>query len=90
MKIAYWNLIIPKSCLKYEWYILWLWLLKGSFVFRILSAVKNIIGQILILFIFMLKTLIMGTLKRVKRTHNLCFGSKIRNMCTPLHQDVTL
>ena len=34
MKIAYWNLINSKSCLKYEWYIMWLWLHKGSFVFK--------------------------------------------------------
>ena len=49
-----------------------------------------------IFFLFLLKTLIVGTRSnRLKEavltsTHNLCFRSKIRNMYTPVNPSFTL
>ena len=51
------------------------------------AKIENFIGKMLILFLFMLKTLIVGTRKNrlaevvLTSIRNLCFGSKIKNRC---------
>ena len=62
------------------------------------TAVKIFIFRwnFLIFFLFLLKTLIVGT--RLNRlieavltsTHNLCFGAKIRKKCTPVNPSFTI